>query len=267
MTSPEITGELSDLVRSLRAAGCVYAEDEADVLLRTAISQRQLETMLAARVAGLPLEQVVGWAEFAGCRVLVEPGVFVPRRRTELLVRAAVELAPPGGLVVDLCCGSGAVAAAVLTRRPDLTACAADLDPVAVRCARRNLPAALVTSGDLYDALPVDLRARVDVLTVNAPYVPTNEVARMPREARLHEPISALDGGPDGCSLHRRVAAGAAEWLAPGGHVVLETSRDQLALTSRILASAGLTVSALSDDDLDATAVVGRLPSPGPGRP
>ena len=85
--------------------------------------------------------------------------------------------------------------------------------------------------GDLYDALPVALRGRVDVLAANAPYVPTDRIALMPPEARDHEPRLALDGGVDGVDLHRRIAAGAAEWLAPGGVLLIETSPAQAPLT------------------------------------
>ncbi|MGH3716164.1 MAG: putative protein N(5)-glutamine methyltransferase, partial [Micromonosporaceae bacterium] len=103
------------LVARLRAAGCVYAEDEADLLLAGAASPAELAAMVEQRVGGLPLEHVLGWVEFAGIRVGVAPGVFVPRRRTELLVReavAALSAQPRPATVVDLCCGCGALGAA-----------------------------------------------------------------------------------------------------------------------------------------------------------
>ena len=93
--------------------------------------------------------------------------------------------------------------------------------------------------GDLYDALPADLRGRIDVVAVNAPYVPTDAIATMPPEARDHEPRVALDGGADGLDLHRRVLAEAGPWLAPGGAVVIETSRSQAAGTVAPLHDAG----------------------------
>ncbi len=233
----------------------MFAEDEAALLTKAATGSER-ETLVSRRVAGEPLEHVLGWASFAGLRVAVGPGVFVPRRRTELLVRLAVAAAVPGpALVVDLCCGSGAIGAAIAARRPEAEVWAADLDPVAVACARRNLVPQRVCEGDLYDALPVGLRGRVDVLVVNAPYVPTDAIATMPSEARDHEPRVALDGGPDGVGLHRRVAAGAGHWLAPGGRLLLETGRSQAALTVSACADAGLVAEVVSDDDLDATAV------------
>ena len=158
-------------------------------------------------------------------------------------------------MVVDLCCGSGAIGAAVAHLCPDAVVYAADVDPAAVACARRNLPPERVFEGDLYDALPADLAGRVDVLAVNAPYVPTDAITTMPGEARDHEPRVALDGGPDGVKLHRRVAAGASHWLAPGGLLLIETGRSQAPLTVAACEAAGLVAHVVTDDDLDATAV------------
>lgn len=237
----------------------MFAEDEADLLLRAAAEGADVDALVARRVAGEPLEQVVGWAELCGVRIQVEPGVFVPRHRTELLVRAAVELARPGMVVVDLCCGSGAIGAALLDAVDDVELHAADVDPVAVRCARRNLPAsAQVHEGDLFGALPHDLRGRVDLLLVNAPYVPTDELDLLPREAREHEPWATLDGGRDGVEFHRRVATEARTWLNPVGHLLVETSRHQLPGTSSAFATGGLDVRVATDEDLEATVVIGR---------
>ncbi len=249
------------LVDRLRAAGCVFAEDEAR-LLRDAAGGAQLETLVARRVGGEPLEQVVGWARFCGLRVTVAPGVFVPRRRTELLVRQAAAVAAPGAVVVDLCCGSGAVGLAVATAVTGIELHAADVDPAAVRCARRNLAAVggTVHEGDLDAALPQRLRGRVDVLAVNAPYVPTTEIARLPREGRDHEPRTALDGGVDGLDVARRVLGTAAGWLAPDGHLLVETGRRQGPVLAAAMTSAGLVPRVVTDDDLDGTVVTGRLP-------
>jgi len=229
-----------------------------------ASSLAALDAMVDRRVAGEPLELVIGWAEFAGQRIAVEPGVFVPRRRTVLLAETAVALVDgvAGPVVVDLCCGTGAVAAAVHGVRPDARIHATDIDPRAVACARRNLVnVGEVHHGDLADALPVGLVGRVDVMVVNAPYVPTDEIALMPPEARDHEPWSALDGGPDGVVVHRRVAAQASQWLRSGGHLVIETSRRQAGLTLAAMEEQGLAVRVARSDELDATAVVGTFGS------
>jgi release factor glutamine methyltransferase len=212
--------------------------------------------MVARRVAGLPLEQVIGWAEFCGLRIAVDPGVFVPRRRTEFLVRQAAALARPGAVFVDLCCGAGAIAAALARAVPAAQVHAADIDPAAIGCARRNVPGP-VYHGDLFDPLPRALKGRVTILTANVPYVPTAEIAFLPPEARTHEPEVALDGGPDGLDILRRVAAQAPDWLAPGGHLLVETSEQQAPLAAAAFGAAGLAARVASSDDRDATVVIG----------
>ena len=248
------TGRM-DVTGALRAAGCVFAEDEAAVILGAARDADEVARMVRQRCDGLPLEQVVGRAEIAGVGVLLDPGVFVPRRRSELLVREAVALARPGAIVVDLCCGSGALGAAVAAAVA-VELVGADVDPVAVACARRNLP--VVYEGDLFDALPPSLRGRVDVLLCNTPYVPTGDVALLPAEAREHEPLVALDGGADGLDVQRRVAAAARDWLTPGGSLLVETSAGQAPAAAAIFGA--YETRAVHDDELDATVVVATMP-------
>jgi release factor glutamine methyltransferase len=250
-----------DVVRALRAAGCVFAEDEADLILDTAESPEQLAQMVRDRSAGRPLEVVLGWAEFCGLQIVVAPGVFVPRRRTEWLAAEAIALAqrPTGRrpVVLDLCCGAGALAAAVLAA-VDAEVHAADIEALAVGCARINLgDDGRVHQGDLFEPLPEQLRQRVDVLVANVPYVPTGDIELLPPEARLHEPRVTLDGGPDGLDVARRVAAQAPAWLAPGGSVLIETSRRQVAAATTAFEAAGLTVRVSRCEDLDATVVIG----------
>ncbi|MFB7178944.1 putative protein N(5)-glutamine methyltransferase [Streptomyces sp. NPDC056257] len=251
---------MTSLVESLRAAGCVFAEEEAELLTGAARDDGHLAELLARRVGGEPLEHVVGWAEFCGLRLEVGAGAFVPRRRTEFLVREAVELARPGAVVLDLCCGVGALGAAVASQLPGGAELhAADIDPAALAYARRNVApyGGRVWEGDLYAALPESLKGRVELLVVNAPYVPTEEIGLMPSEAREHEPLVSLDGGADGLDVHRRIAAGAMPWLAPGGHLLIETSARQSPSTASALASAGLAVRAVTSEELYATVVIG----------
>ncbi len=248
--------EPDPLVARLRAAGCVFAEDEA-ALLREAADGDTLEALVVRRIAGEPLEALLGWAEFDGLRVAVAPGVFVPRVRTELLVDLTVDGLRTGALVVELCCGVGAIAAAVRSRRPDTEVWASDIDPDAVAAARQNLPPKRVTEGDLYDALPRELLGRVDVIVANAPYVPTAEIPFMPAEARDHEHRVALNGGADGHAIQARIAAGCRDWLASGGRVIIETSERQAPRTASLLQDAGLRTRVVRDDDRDGTAVVG----------
>ena len=315
----------SGIVARLRAAGCVFAEDEARLLVSAAGTPAELDAMVDRRVAGLPIEHVVGWAEFCGLRIAVDPGVFVPRRRTEFLVREAAALARqasapatlarhasapgtqatsatgqatspagpagrgasaagqgvsaaagstsavgqdpfgfgPATVVVDLCCGSGAVGVALAAALGRVELHAADLDPAAVRCARRNVGAAggQVYEGDLFEPLPAALRGRVDVLAANVPYVPAEEVALLPPEARMHEPRVALDGGEDGLDVLRRVAAEAPRWLAPGGCMLTETSERQAALAAEAVGSHGLIPRIARSADLNATVIIGIRPA------
>ncbi|MFB7653672.1 MULTISPECIES: putative protein N(5)-glutamine methyltransferase [unclassified Streptomyces] len=247
------------VVAALRTAGCVFAEDEAALLMAAARTAGELTALIDRRVSGLPLELVLGWAEFRGLRVTVAPGVFVPRRRTEFLVDEALAHAPQASVVVDLCCGSGAVGAALAAAldRPEVHA--ADVDPAAVRCARGNLADAggRVYAGDLFDALPEALRGRVDILAANVPYVPTAEVALLPAEARDHEPLVALDGGADGLDVLRRVAAEAPRWLAPGGCLLVETSEAQAPAAVAAFTRAGLTTRVAVSEELYAHVVTG----------
>ncbi|HEX3931415.1 MAG TPA: putative protein N(5)-glutamine methyltransferase [Nocardioides sp.] len=246
----------AQLVAALRSAGCVFAEEEARLILEEATSPAEVMAWTARRMAGEPLELIVGWADFAGQRIAVERGVFVPRLRSTIVVEIAVR--EPADVVVDLCCGTAALGAALAARWPSAEVHAADSDPAAVACARRNLTPERVHQGDLYDALPDDLRGRVDLLVVNAPYVPTAAIATMPREAREHEHHVALDGGADGLDIQRRVAEDAREWLRPGGRVVLETGRGQAEQSAALLRDAGLSASVEIDDDIDGTAVLAR---------
>jgi release factor glutamine methyltransferase len=342
------------VVTRLRAAGCVFAEDEARLLRAAARTPDELAAMVARRVAGLPLEHVLGWAEFRGLRIAVEPGVFVPRRRTEFLVEQALDLlraaattqrpaisrpdagdpyagdrrsttgrqsaegrppadAPASGrlVLVDLCCGSGAVGVALAVAlavaraggdqavngtptvdhgqslddsqsfhdarqraggggtTDGIELHAVDLDPVAVRCARRNLAAAggRVHQGDLYQPLPPTLRGRIHLLVANAPYVPSDAVGLMPAEARIHEPRLALDGGADGLDVLRRVVAAAPGWLAPGGHLLVETSGRQAPRLVDAVAASGLVPRVTGDEDRGATVVIGSRPAQGSKRP
>jgi release factor glutamine methyltransferase len=247
------------IVARLRAAGCVFAEDEAALLTAEARDAEDLRAMVRRRIRGLPLEQVLGWASFCGLRIAIDPRVFVPRRRTQFLARTAISLAGARAapIVVDLCCGSGAVGAAVLARVPDVQLHAADIDARAVVCARRNLAPAPVTQGDLFEALPQALRGRIDVLVANPPYVPSSAIELLPPEARIYEPVTSLDGGADGLDVAARVARDAQRWLARSGCLLIETSEYQADQLVEAFRGGGLRATVLRCVDLDATVVVG----------
>ncbi|MFG3285353.1 putative protein N(5)-glutamine methyltransferase [Streptomyces sp. NPDC048111] len=249
------------VVGRLRAAGCVFAEDEAELILATACGQAEVLAMVERRAAGLPLEHVLGWAQFGPLRIAVDPGVFVPRRRTEFLVEQALAAAATERptVVVDLCCGSGALGAALASALPGAELHAADIDPAAVRCARRNLApfGGRVYEGDLFAPLPRALRGRVDILTANVPYVPSDEVGLLPPEAREHEPLVALDGGSDGLDVMRRVALAARDWLAPGGTLFVEASERQVPGALAAMGAGGLTAHLVTSRELYAHVVTG----------
>lgn len=262
------TAAIAQIVARLRAAGCVNASDEAALLLAEARTPEQLDEMVDLRTCGEPLEQILGWAEFHGLRVAVDPGVFVPRHRSEHLVDEAVALAGRQLVLVDLCCGSGAIgmaiAAAVTGPGGQVELHSVDLDPAAVACARRNLAGVgSAYEGDLFAPLPNRLRGTVDLVVASAPYVPTGEIRHMPAEARLFEQALALDGGADGLAVYRRIAAHARTWLAPGGYLVIETGAAQADEAVRLLKWFGLPARVSSSADGDATAVLGQRPAIG----
>jgi release factor glutamine methyltransferase len=256
LSTPDV---LSSTVDRLRRAGCVFAEEEAELLITEATSPQQLTDLVARRVEGAPLEVILGWAWFCELRIEVDAGVFVPRQRTAFLVHQAVAQALPGSVVLDLCCGTGAIGLAVGVAVPGVVLHSADIDPLAVACTRRNVSrvGGSVYCGDLYDPLPAELRGKVDLLLVNAPYVPTDEIAMLPPEARDHEPRWALDGGPDGIDIQRRVAAAASRWLRPGGHLLIESGEHQAQLTVGAMRDGGLDTRVVGSDELYSTVVTG----------
>ncbi|WP_240041400.1 putative protein N(5)-glutamine methyltransferase [Paenibacillus ginsengarvi] len=247
------------LVGKLRAAGCVFAEEEARLLMDAASSVAELDKMAERRAAGYPLEHIVGWAEFCGLRIRIDPGVFVPRRRTEFLAGLAARITRPGDIAIDLCCGSGALGAALANKVKPIMLHAVDIDPVAVQCARRNIAADIgyVYEGDLYEPLPERLYNRIAVIVANAPYVPTGKIELMPAEARIHEAAIALDGGADGLDVQRRIVAEASRWLAPGGVLLVETSERQAKQTAGLFSAYGLFPEPVRSEDYDATVIVG----------
>jgi release factor glutamine methyltransferase len=223
----------------LAAGGCVAPDEEAHVLVRaTSEGVGPLEELVARRLGGEPLAWISGSVDFCDIRIHVDPRVFVPRPHTQAMARRAVSLLPPAGIAVDLCTGSGAVAAALASARPRATVVATDADPLAVACARRNGVNALI--GDLDEPLPTSLRGHVDVLTAVVPYVPTEELPFLPRDVLANEPRRALDGGPCGTTVLVRVVEASARWLRPGGSVLLELGGDQAGEVAAAFEQVGL---------------------------
>jgi release factor glutamine methyltransferase len=201
-----------DVVERLRAAGSVFAEDEARLLGGD-------EALIARRIAGERLEHVLGWVEFCGLRLEIDPGVFIPRPQTEALAERAAALRP--ALALDLFAGCAAIACVVKARNPDARVVAGELDAAALSCARRNAArfGVEVVESNVDDGIPPELEGRVDVITANVQYVPTSELAFVPHDG---EPDAALDGGADGLEWVRRVRDVAPRWLRPGGVLLYE---------------------------------------------
>lgn len=187
-------------------------------------------TLVARRAEGMPLQYVTGEMPFRHLVVHVEPGVFIPRPETEVLVDVVLEhLADvPEPVVLDLCTGSGCVAASIASEHPGARVWAVDLSEQAVATALRNAGNANVAErvqslhGDLFDPLPQELIGTVDFVVSNPPYIPSADLPDLPAEILGFEPVLALDGGADGLDTFRRIAAEAGRWLAPGGGLAVE---------------------------------------------
>jgi release factor glutamine methyltransferase len=270
-TATSVGAALDATAARLAAAGCVSADAEARWLLEEVLelpagaaparratplppaAAHALEAMVSRREAGEPLQYVIGWAPFGTLRIQVGPGVFVPRPETELVAyRAASHLRAAGSpaIAVDLCTGSGAIACFLADAVPAARVLATEVDDRALDWARRNLSDRGVElfEGDLDSPLPRELRSRVNVLVTNVPYVPSGAIPFLPHDVRVHEPRVALDGGPDGLDVLRRVVARAGYWLAPGGWLVCEIGDDQGGATAELLAEAGFAEVAIHPD-------------------
>jgi release factor glutamine methyltransferase len=238
MDQPNSKGRMR-VLHTLAKGGCVAPRAEADALLRASNEGvGPIEELIARRLRGEPLAWITGSVSFCGVRVHVDPGVFVPRPHTQALARRAVSLLPAVGIAVDVCTGSGAVAAVLGSAHPRAAVVATDLDPVAVACARRNGVRAIV--GNLDEPLSPSLRGRVDVMMAVVPYVPTEELHLLPRDVLANEPRRALDGGRRGTTVLVRAAEAAARWLRRGGCVLLELGGDQASEVATTLANVGL---------------------------
>jgi release factor glutamine methyltransferase len=225
---------LAALSGRLAAAGCVAAEEEAAELRKAAGGDpARLDELVERRLEGEPLAWVTGTVAFCGYRVTIRPGVFVPRSQTEVLARRATELLRDDGLAADLCAGSGAVALVLSRARPRARVVASEIDPLACECARQN--GVECYCGHLGEPIPPELVGHFDVVTAVTPYVPSDEIQYLPRDARDYEPLAALDGGPGGTAVLEEAAVAARRLLHPGGMVLLELGgRQDEALSSSL---------------------------------
>jgi release factor glutamine methyltransferase len=254
----DASGDLRRTVAVLQKAGCIAARDEAVELLAAARGDRgALHELVARRCTGEPLAWLVGWTRFCGERVLVRPGVYVPRPQSEQLAVEALARLPRRGLAVDLCTGSGAIAVVLGRRRPDARVLATEIDPLAAACARDNGLEVFV--GDMTAALPDEVRGRVDVVTAVVPYVPSDELRLLPRDVVAFEPKRALDGGVDGTDLLSRAIVESVGLLRPGGSLLLELGGSEADLLAPLLAESGYRgVRRLVDEEGDLRGLVCR---------
>jgi release factor glutamine methyltransferase len=250
---------------ALRDAGIDGGRVDAEWLLAEALgiargqlglqAQAALEPPAAARyvralrrrIAREPLQHIVGTQAFRHVTVRVNGDALVPRPETELLAGWALELLPPSRhpLVIDVGTGSGCIACALASERADLRVIALDVAPRAVALARANVAVLGLTDrvtveiSDLFAAL----RAQsADLIVSNPPYLPTGLIASLAPEVRHYDPRLALDGGPDGLVVIRRLVDAAPRWLAPDGRLVLETAGgDQVRAVADLMRARGLT--------------------------
>lgn len=257
----------ADVVERLAAAGCVAPREEAAEICASATDAAALEAGLRRRERGEPLAWITGSTVFCGRRLHVDPGVYEPRAQTEALARRAAALVPAHGCAVDLCTGSGAVAAHLRAEVPAARVVATDADPRAAACARRNGVPAVVAD------LAAPLRSRVgtwvgvDVVTAVAPYVPTGELHLLPADVRRYEPRAALDGGPDGLDVVRRVVRDAARVLRRGGWLLVELGGDQDTALTPDLAAAGFAAMTSWRDEAGDLRGIAAAAVPGPHVP
>lgn len=248
-----MTAHLDGVAARLRAAGCVYAEQEAGILVEAAGGDdAALETLVARRVAGVPLEPLVGWVQFGSLRLEVGPRVFVPRQRSLQLARAAVRVAREQArpVVLEPYSGVAPIAASVAAVAPAAELHVADIDPNALRYARRNLPAtAGVHESDGLAGVPSSLRGRLTLVASVPPYVPTTATDFIPREALDHEPGAALFAGSDGLDHVRDLVDELLGWLAPNGVALIELNRQQYRSAAGDARRAGWSASARRGSD------------------
>jgi release factor glutamine methyltransferase len=249
----------ASVIQILTKAGCLAASEEADELIAVAGGDSAvLSGLIARRCEGEPVAWLTGSVVFCGIKVLVAPGVYVPRWQTEPLARRAAALLPAAGVAVDLCTGSGAIAAVLAAAVPTARVLATDLDSNAVQCARGN--GIEVFEGRLDEPLPREFQQRVDVMTAVVPYVPTDALRWLPRDVQKYEPALALDGGNEGTDFLVEVVRKSTSWLRPGGWLLLELGGEQAEPIGQLLEECGFQdVEVMADDDGEPRAICGHL--------
>lgn len=243
----------------LATAGFLAAEEEAgELVARAAGDGVLLDAMMARRLTGEPLAWVTGTTSFCDLMIHVDVGVYVPRWQSEPLARRAAERLPVNGIAIDLCTGSGAIAATLSHLRPRARVVASDIDTRAVTCALSNGVEAYL--GDLFAPLPPGLESHVDVVVGVVPYVPTPELPLLQRDTFTFESALAYDGGRDGTDVLRRVMTGSRRFLRTGGALLLEVGGDQHEALKEELTRLGYSdLAVLVDEDGDVRGIEATL--------
>ena len=266
-TASTVRALLAEAIARFEATGLPTARQDAEWLLASRLGVERFalyldpartlepeavsafEALVARRAAHEPLQHLLGFEDFRGLRLRVTPEALIPRPETEGLVEWALELfdamtasGPP--LMVDVGTGSGAIACALATARPAVQVLAVEASPAALTVAAKNVCAlglagrVRLMRGDLLG--PVAAHAgRVAMIVANLPYLPSAVIPTLPREVRDFEPRAALDGGPDGLGLLRRLVTAAPHALRPGGRLVLEIGEEQAGALASLMAAEG----------------------------
>lgn len=225
---------------------------EPDRPVEAAAAERA-EEFAARRLAGEPVGRILGEREFWSLTFRLAPDVLEPRPDTETVVEAALATVADRRAALtlaDLGTGSGALLVALLTELPNAVGVGVDLAAGALRTARENAAAngvggrALFVRGDFGAALA----SGFDLVVSNPPYIASDVIAGLSPEVRLHDPLLALDGGPDGLAPYRTIFADAARLIAPGGALVVEVGADAAAAVAAIARAAGLAPGDLRHD-------------------
>lgn len=262
---PTVGGLLAAGAAALAGSGLPTARRDAEWLLADALGVDRLRLVLdsdrvvAAEVADRfgewierrkahePLQHILGFEEFRGLRLKTGPAALIPRPETELLVEWALELERTHGpwrLAVDVGAGTGAIACALVAAAPHLELVAVERSTGALALAAANIAAlglgrqVRLVAGDLFEPL-AGLPSAVDLIVSNPPYIATATLSQLPREVSDWEPREALDGGPDGMAVHRRLIAESPGVLRPGGWLVMEMGEEQAGPLRRLLEAGG----------------------------
>ena len=255
---------LENTSRFFASKGLENARLQAELLLAAVLGVKRLDLYLQferplhssevdryreyvrQRLQRVPVQYITGVAAFRQLELTVTPAVLIPRPETEVLVDVALELLPAGGRVLDLCCGSGAIALSLAQEAAAGEVVATDVSAAVLEVAKANAQRCGLVErvewhcGDLFT--PLRGTEPFDLVAANPPYVRRGDLAQLAPEVRDYEPHLALDGGEDGLAYYRRIAQEAADFIRPGGHLLLEVGEGQSAVVEGLLArSARLT--------------------------